>query len=386
MPNMRLARSADAWQSTIMRVLGFMTGTSLDAVDMAVLETDGETIQAFGPAGERKLSDATRDIMLQATHEALRWPRGAAEPAVFAEAARAGAEEHFAAAEEFLAANGLSWAAIDLIGMHGQTVLHERPKAGVVGRTVQLGDAALLARKAGVPVVFDFRTADVAAGGEGAPLAPIYHLARARASGLTPPLAVLNVGGVANITFIGADGEIAAFDTGPGNGMIDLLVQARADLRFDEGGRLAAAGRADEAVLRGLLDHPYFQAPAPKSLDRYDFSLASLETLSLEDAAATLVAFTAEAVRLAFVLMGETPGEVIVAGGGRRNPQIMAALAARLPCRVSDADAHGWRGDAIEAEAFAYLAARTARGLPISFPKTTSAPQALTGGRIVRPD
>jgi anhydro-N-acetylmuramic acid kinase len=369
-----------------MRILGFMTGTSLDAVDMAVLETDGEAIAAFGPAGERKLTDATRDLMLAATREALAWPRGAPEPAIFAQAARAGAEEHFAAAEELLAAHGLNWSDLDLIGMHGQTVLHERPQAGVVGRTVQLGDAAWLARKTGMPVAFDFRTADVAAGGEGAPLAPIYHLARARASGLEPPLAVLNVGGVANVTFIGRDGEIAAFDTGPGNGMLDLLVQARCDARFDAEGALAAAGRVDEAVLRGLLAHPYFAAPPPKSLDRYDFSLEPLAGLSLEDAAATLVAFTAEAVRRAFDLMGEAPGEVIVAGGGRRNPEIMRALQARLPSRVSDADAHGWRGDAIEAEAFAYLAARTARGLPISFPKTTGVAQPLAGGRIARPD
>jgi len=368
-----------------MRVLGFMTGTSLDAVDMAVLETDGEAIQAFGPAGERKLTDETREIMLAATYEALRWPRGAAEPAVFAQAARAVAEEHFSAAEEFLGANRLTWSDFDLIGMHGQTVLHERPRAGGVGRTVQLGDAALLARKTGVPVAFDFRSADVAAGGEGAPLAPIYHLARARASGLTPPLAVLNVGGVANISSIGADGEISAFDTGPGNGMLDLLVQDRSGARFDAEGRLAASGRVHDDVLQGLLAHAYFRVPPPKSLDRYDFPLQPLASLSLQDAAATLVAFTAEAVRLAFQLMGETPGEVIVAGGGRRNPEIMRALAQRLPCPVSDADAHGWRGDAIEAEAFAYLAARTSRGLPISFPKTTAVPQAMTGGRIARP-
>jgi anhydro-N-acetylmuramic acid kinase len=191
---------------------------------------------------------------------------------------------------------------------------------------------------------------------------------------------------VANITFIRQDGEVAAFDTGPGNGMLDLLVQDRSQARFDAEGRLAAAGLPNEEVLQGLLAHPYFQAPPPKSLDRHDFSLEPLAKLSLVDACATLVAFTAEAVRLAFVLMGETPGETIVAGGGRRNPQIMRALAERLPCRVSDADAHGWRGDAIEAEAFAYLAARAARGLPISFPKTTAVPQPMTGGRIVRPE
>src|SRR5258708_7153499 len=155
-----------------MRVLGFMTGTSLDAVDMAVLETDGVAIQAFGPAGERKLSDATRDVMLAATRAAMTWPRGAPEPAIFAEAARAGAEEHWAAAEEFLAVNGMKWADIELIGMHGQTVLHERPQEGRVGRSVQLGDAHRLASKSGVAVAFDFRAADVAAGGEGAPLAP----------------------------------------------------------------------------------------------------------------------------------------------------------------------------------------------------------------------
>jgi anhydro-N-acetylmuramic acid kinase len=374
-----------AWQSSRMRVLGFMTGTSLDAVDMAVLDTDGEIISGFGPAGERKLSEATRDIMLEATKQALAWPRGAPEPAIFADAARAGAEEHFAAAEEFLAANGLKWSDIDLIGMHGQTVLHERPQGGQVGRTVQLGDAAWLARQAGVPVAHDFRTADVAAGGEGAPLAPIYHLARAVASGLKAPLAVLNIGGVANVTFWSGGDEIAAFDTGPGNGMIDLMVQARGAGRFDDRGRYASVGRVNEGVLAGLLGHPYFSAPPPKSLDRFDFSLESLEPLQLEDAAATLVAFMAEAVRLSFAMMGQNPTETIVTGGGRHNPEIMKALAARLPMPVKTAEDHGWRGDSIEAEAFAYLAARTAAGLPISFPKTTGVPAPMTGGTIVRP-
>ncbi|MGA0607022.1 anhydro-N-acetylmuramic acid kinase [Phenylobacterium sp. VNQ135] len=368
-----------------MRVLGFMTGTSLDAVDMAVLETDGETIEAFGPAGERKLTDATRDVLLESTRQALQWARGAPEPAIFAEAREAVAREHFAAAEAFIAEHGLAWSDLDLIGMHGQTVLHERPKGGVVGRTVQLGDAGLLAKLTGRPVAYDFRTADVAAGGEGAPLAPIYHLARARASGLDAPLAVLNVGGVANVTFWTGGDDIAAFDTGPGNGMIDLLVQARGAGRYDAGGRYASVGRADESVVRALLAHPYFEALPPKSLDRYDFSMEPLDRLELEDAAATLVAFTAEAVKRAFDLMGAVPSEVIVTGGGRHNPEIMKALQARLPTAVTAAEDRGWRGDSIEAEAFAYLAARTARGLPISFPKTTGVDQPMTGGRIVEP-
>lgn len=368
-----------------MRVLGFMTGTSLDAVDMAILETDGRAIQGFGPAGERKLTDETRNVVLEATRQALALPRGAAEPAIFRHTAAMIAEEHYAAAEAFLLSHGLSWPDIDLIGMHGQTVFHERPKDGNAGRTIQLGDGELLARLTGRPVAFDFRTADVAAGGEGAPLAPIYHLARARASGLSAPLAVLNIGGVANVTFWSGGEDLVAFDTGPGNGMIDLLVQARGAGRFDEGGKYASVGRVDEGVVSALLAHPYFQAAPPKSLDRYDFSLEPLASLKLEDAAATLVAFMAEGVKLAFEAVGQTPTEVIVCGGGRHNPEIMKALVGRLPMPVRTAEAHGWRGDSIEAEAFAFLAARTFHGLPISFPGTTGVAKSMTGGRIVRP-
>jgi anhydro-N-acetylmuramic acid kinase len=366
-----------------MRILGFMTGTSLDAVDMAVLETDGEEIQAFGPAGERKLSDGVRDVVLEATRQALAWPRGAPEPTIFAEAAQAVAEEHLAAGESFLAEHGLRWPDLDLIGMHGQTVLHERPQPGRLGRSVQLGDAGWLARRTGRPVAFDFRAADIAAGGEGAPLAAVYHAARARASALEAPAAVLNIGGLANITLIAKTAGLIAFDTGPGNGMIDLLVQARGAGRFDQDGRLAASGRADDAVLAGLLGHPYFSSPPPKSLDRYDFPLGVLDGLSIEDAAATLVAFTAAAVARAFEHAPEPPSRLIVTGGGRRNPQLMAALGARVPVPVTTAEAMGWRGDSIEAEAFAFLAARTARGMPISFPGTTGVAASLPGGRIV---
>ncbi len=367
-----------------MRILGFMTGTSLDAVDMAVLETDGETIQAFGPSGERKLREATRDLLLVATEIARGWPRERPEPEIFAEAAQVVADEHFHAAESFLAEHGLSWSDFDLLGVHGQTVLHERPTPERIGRTVQLLDAERLARLTGRPVAFDFRTADVAAGGQGAPLAPIYHDARARASGLAAPVAALNIGGVANITLVDEDGTLLAFDTGPGNGMIDLMLQERGLGRFDENGRLAAAGRVDEAILERFLASAYFAGPAPKSLDRYDFPLDLVEPLSAEDAAATLVAFTAEAVVKAFE-HGARPSALIVCGGGRHNPQIMKVLTERCPVPVKTAEDYGWRGDAIEAEAFAYLAARTARGLPISFPGTTGVARAMTGGRIVRP-
>lgn len=369
-----------------MRVLGFMSGTSLDAVDMAVLETDGEVIMAFGPAGERKLSSATRALVERATADARAWPWDRPEPASFAPAAKAVAEEHLEAARGFLAEHGLTPADLDLVGFHGQTVWHEPPgRTRPEGRTVQLGEAEILARGLGVPVAFDFRAADVAAGGQGAPLAPIYHAARARASGLEPPLAVLNLGGVGNITLIGPGDEIVAFDTGPANGMIDLWVQARTDKRFDEGGLLAAAGQIHPPALKAYLAHPYFSTTGAKSLDRYDFDFAHVEHLSLEDGAATLTAFAAEAAARAMRGAQHPPATLIVCGGGRLNPVLVEAIRSRVRARVTDADALGWRGDAIEAEAFAYLAARAFKGLPISFPGTTGAPGPMTGGRVVRP-
>lgn len=369
-----------------MRVLGFMSGTSLDAVDMAILETDGETLGGFGPAGGRKLTPQTRAVVEAAIIAAKTWPRGAPEPAVFAEAAQAVALEHIAAAEGFLATHGVAPSSLDLIGFHGQTVLHERPTRQRPGRTVQLGDGRLIARTLGVPVAFDFRTADVKAGGEGAPLAPIYHAARARASGLERPVAILNLGGVANITLIPAnEAEMTAFDTGPANGMIDQWMQMKTGLRFDADGAQARAGAFDEAALRELLEHPYFALSGPKSLDRYDFPLEVVEHLSVADGAATLTAFSAAAVGLAVRACSPQPTTLVVCGGGRHNPTLMDAIRACVECPVLGAEAVGWRGDAIEAEAFAYLAARTLRGLPISFPGTTGVAHPMTGGRIAQP-
>ncbi|HEX2562067.1 anhydro-N-acetylmuramic acid kinase, partial [Phenylobacterium sp.] len=240
-----------------MRVLGFMTGTSLDAVDMAILETDGVEISVFGPAGERKLTDGTRDLLLDATQAALHWERGAPAPLIFQDAERAVAEEHFAAADAFLSEHDLAWHDIDLVGMHGQTVLHERPAEGRPGRTVQLGDGTLLAQLTGRPVAFDFRSADIAAGGEGAPIAPVYHLARLRESKIQAPAVVLNLGGVANITHWRGGEDVVAFDTGPANGMLDLLMQSRGAGRYDPDGKYASVGLVDDALLRALLAHPY---------------------------------------------------------------------------------------------------------------------------------
>jgi anhydro-N-acetylmuramic acid kinase len=369
-----------------MRVLGFMTGTSLDAVDMAVLETDGEEITGFGPAGEKTLDPDVRALVEAAIAEAFRWPMGAPAPEAFQAAAAAVAAEHVAAGAAFMAEHRLLPQDLDLIAVHGQTVLHEpRNRSRPVGRTAQLIDAQAVAEALGVPVVYDLRADDVAAGGQGAPLAPVYHAALIRYSGLHTPTAVLNLGGVANLTLIGSDGTLEAFDTGPANGMIDLLVQDRTGRRYDEDGALARAGRVDERVLAGYLAHPYFSEVGPKSLDRFDFSLSPVAALSLADAAATLTAFAAEAATRGVQASSEVPLRLVVTGGGRLNPALMDAIRARLALPVLVAEEVDWRGDSIEAEGFAYLAARALMGLPISFPGTTGVPAPMSGGRIARP-
>jgi anhydro-N-acetylmuramic acid kinase len=270
---------------------------------------------------------------------------------------------------------------VDIIGFHGQTILHEPER----GRTWQIGDGPLLAGLTGIDVVNDFRSADVAAGGQGAPFVPLFHAALAAA--LPRPLAVLNVGGVANVTWIGeagAEGDLLAFDTGPGNAMLDDWTLRHTGRPADLGGALAGSGRVDTGVLSALLDHAYFERPAPKSLDRDAFDPAPLERLGTADGAATLVAFTAAAVAQAQKLFPRPVKRWLIAGGGRHNPTIMAALAQRLGAAVAPVEAVGWDGDALEAQAFAYLAVRSLRGLPLSLPTTTGVSRPLTGGKLHR--
>jgi len=242
-----------------------------------------------------------------------------------------------------------------------------------------------LAWRTRLPVAYDFRSADVAAGGEGAPLAPVYHAALAR--DVEKPLAVLNIGGVANVTFIGADGGLVAFDAGPGNGPLDDWIMRRTGAPFDRDGSVSHSGIADEEVLKRLLSHPYFARPAPKSLDRLDFAKAlaesGVEALSVANGAATLVAFTARAVSIA--PLPAKPRRWLLTGGGRRNPAIVAALRAELGAPVEPVETLGWDGDALEAQCFGFLAARIRAGLPLSFPGTTGVPQPMTGGRIAAP-
>jgi anhydro-N-acetylmuramic acid kinase len=363
-----------------------MTGTSLDAVDMAVIETDGEELLELGPAGEKKLDPSVRTLLEAAIADALKLKEGDPTPESFAAAAAGVAAEHIAAAEAFMTDERLLPGDLTVIGLQGQTVLHAPPGPDrPAGRTIQLIDAPAVADALGVPVVYDLRQDDIAAGGQGAPLAPIYHAALVRYSGFHTPMAVLNLGGVANLTLIGADGALEAFDTGPGVGMIDLLMQERTGKRLDEDGAHARAGHIHDRALAGYLNHSYFQQHGPKSLDRFDFSLDRVGPLSLEDAAATLVAFSAEAVARGLKSCSEIPLRLVVTGGGRLNPALMDAIRQRLPLPVLTAEEAHWRGDSVEAEAFAFLAARSMLGLPISFPGTTGVPEPMTGGRIAIP-
>ena len=348
--------------------LGMMSGTSLDGVDAALIETDGVTVAAFGP-----WRTAPYPADLRAGLRAVIEGRGGRN-----EAEQAFTRFHAALARALLAEAGVRREEVALVGFPGHTVLHE-PDAG---RTDQLGDGAALARSLGIDVVNDFRSNDVAAGGQGAPLAPLFHAALARRAGLAPPLAVLNLGGVANVTWIGgpADEDLLAFDTGPGCALIDDWVLRETGAPLDEGGGLARAGTVDRAALSALMAHPYFDAPPPKSLDRNAFDPAPVRGLSAEDGAATLVAFTAEAARRALAHLPAPPLRWLATGGGRHNPAIMAGLAECLGAPCDPVESVGWQGDALEAQAFGFLAVRSRRGLALSLPRTTGVPRPLSGG------
>ena len=356
--------------------LGTMSGTSLDGVDAAMVLTDGRRVHDFGPSAYRPYSAAEQATLRAALG---RWPgeTGVAEAAEVVETAHAELLSGFSGAE--------------IIGFHGQTLAHDPRGRG----THQTGDGALLAQVLGLPVVWDFRSTDVQMGGQGAPLAPFYHFALARRMAAKGPVVFLNLGGVGNLTWAdpglpGPDhpGALLAFDTGPANAPLNDLMQARLGCDRDQNGALAATGRVDARVIAAFLDHRYFYRVPPKSLDRNDFPdlAAAVAHLSDADAAATLTAAIASAVAAGLDHLPRPPARVLVSGGGRLNLTLMAMLANSLPCAVVPIEDEGLDGDMLEAQAFAHLAVRVARGLPTSCPGTTGVAAAVGGGRISRPE
>jgi len=355
----------------MLRTIGLMSGTSLDGVDAACVTTDGITIEAFGPA-------ITVPYRADLKAELLKLIARAGDPttelAADDPALLAASEWMTLVHADAVAALGVK---ADLIGFHGQTILH----APAMRRTWQIGDAGLLARVTGTDVAYDFRSRDVAAGGQGAPLVPFFH--QAIAADLAKPVAVLNLGGVANVTWIGEDGTIRACDTGPGNALLDDWARAHLGTDCDMDGALARAGTPDEGLLARWLADEFFAARAPKSLDRQRFAgfLGDLRYHSPADGAATLVELTARAV--AGTKLPARPLAWYVGGGGRHNPVLMAALRRVLGVLVYQVEGAGWNGDALEAQAFGFLAARVRYGLPLSGPETTGAPYLMSGGKLV---
>lgn len=371
--------------SKIYRAIGLMSGTSLDGVDAALIETDGQDVLHFGTAFSLDYSALERKALRVATYQALEWRFLGPPPESFIEAKAVIHETHTAAIWALLKKSGLSLSDIDLIGLHGQTVLHHGASAVQDGKTLQLGDGEKLAQTVGVDVVYDFRSADVAAGGQGAPLAPIYHKALMTASGLGVGAAILNIGGVSNFTFVGPNNELIASDAGAGNGPLDQWVKSKGYGDYDKDGVLSLSGAPDFSRIDGWLERSFFDVPLPRSADRYDFDvLPSMHGLSPADGAATLCAFCALGVARTLEKAQANVSQIIVCGGGRKNPVIMTALAEATGAEILDADSLGWDGDALEAQAFAYLAVRTVKNLPLSFPKTTGVKNPVVGGVIAR--
>lgn len=352
--------------------IGLMSGTSADGVDAAIIRTDGVRVAETGGFLTLATPGMLRQDLLSLMHAPAR-----AEHDGLEQLEAATTDLHAEAVRRLLAQERLSPAQIDVIGFHGQTVLH-RPERRL---TRQLGDGARLAQALGITVVNQFRHADVASGGQGAPLVPLFHAALAR--DLAGPLAVLNLGGVGNVTYL--DGEtILAFDTGPGNALIDDWIGRHTGAGYDADGRIAGSGHVNAAALAALLAHGFFDRTPPKSLDRNAFSPAPVEHLSLEDGAATLAAFTAQAVGRAREHLPAMPTRWLVAGGGRHNPALMQRLRDALGVPVEAVEVVGWNGDALEAQAFGFLAVRSLRGLPLSLPGTTGVPMPMPGGVVHR--
>ena len=360
-----------------------MSGTSLDGIDVALLTTDGEDAVERGASRTYAYRPEQQALLQDALSNAKTMTDRAARTGILAEAERELTNWHGKAVERFCDETGVTLSDIDVIGFHGQTVIH-RPE---IRLTVQLGDGAALAKRTGRAVVYDMRAADIAAGGQGAPLVPIYHRALA-ASLETRPVAFINIGGVANMTWIGRDGSLIAFDTGPGNALLNDWCERHLDVPFDRDGELASRGVFDKQAFMKLAMSAYFEKPAPKSLDRNGFDVSVLEGLSPEDGAATLTHFTATSIARGVAHVPERPGLYVICGGGRLNPVLMKAIKGLLEPlgeKVIAAEEAGFDGDAMEAEAWAYLAVRSLKGLPISFPGTTGVPQPMSGGVIARP-
>ena len=347
--------------------IGMMSGTSLDGIDMALIETDGKDFTKLKDFVTIPYEDKARHTIRQALGA-----RHASD--ITATAEKLVTQAHIDAIQSFGHHN------VDVIGFHGQTIMHDP----AMRFTWQIGDAQEIADEVGVDVIADMRKADIAAGGQGAPLLPLCH--RAFASTFDKPIAILNLGGVGNITWLGENRhDILAFDTGPANALIDDLVKEKTGQRYDSEGVLASAGKVHQDMVDDWLAHEYFSKTVPKSLDRDEWQIRRAYDLErVEDAVATLAAFTVQSVAQSLTHLPAKPKTIYVAGGGRHNKYLMAELNKVLSCAVEPVEVLGWNGDAVEAKGFAYLAVRSLKGLTLTLPTTTGVPEPMTGGKLYK--
>jgi anhydro-N-acetylmuramic acid kinase len=370
-----------------LRAIGLMSGTSMDGIDVAALETDGETVSARGPSLSVPYEAAFRRRIERALETAKSIKKREERPGDLAVLEREITLRHARAVRDFLDAAPPEWSKPDVIGFHGQTVLH-RPEQAL---TVQLGDGALLADETGIPVVYDMRANDMVHGGQGAPLVPAYHAALAHSLPArfetSYPMVFVNIGGISNITFVPKSGDPIAFDTGPGNTLIDQWVSREGGVPFDANGAIAIEGGVDRAIVSRYLDNKFFEKIGPKSLDRSDFTLDLARGLELADGARTLAAVSAAAILRSVEHLPEKPQLWIVCGGGRKNPHMVGDLRAgaeREGAKAIVAEDAKLDGDATEAEAWAYLAVRSLKKLPLTFPTTTGCREPVTGGVLTK--
>ncbi len=363
-----------------MKAIGLMSGTSMDGVDVALIETNGDKLHSLGTAAGFAYAAPERQLVHEAMLFAQRVEQRSDRSGVLAAAETMLTAKHAESVKTFAVDNGIELSSVDVIGFHGQTVLH-RPERRL---TIQLGDGAALGAALGVPVVYDFRAADVENGGQGAPLVPIFHRALALYEKLELPAAFVNIGGIANVTYVpdGPPEQLIAFDAGAGNCLLDDWATKHTGEPLDRDSRLALAGTVNPKALHALLSHPFFTALPPKSLDRRAFSLDALAALSAPDGAATLTAFTVAGIAAAARLFPAPPKTWIVSGGGAHNPHMMEGLRRVLGPDMITADLAGLSPDFMEAQAFAYLAVRRLRDLPATFPGTTGVRQPIAGGVV----
>jgi anhydro-N-acetylmuramic acid kinase len=366
---------------TVLTAIGLMSGTSLDGIDLAILKTDGENFIEHGPTHSFPYSRDLKIFVRRAIKAAQEGRDGAAD---IGKASGEVTEAHAIAVAELLDKAGTKRTAIDVIGFHGHTLLH-RPKRSeeTVGRTWQIGDGKTVAEETKIDVVSDFRAADVAEGGEGGPLSPVYYAALVRALQPKNAVGVINLGDASTVTYVppgGGNLDLVAFDCGPGDDLVNQWMEMKAGMAADESSAMARVGKVHTDILRMMILNPFIRRKPPKTLAHHDFKIDPVLGLSLADGAATLTAFAAACVRASVPLLPSAPGDWIVVGPGRRNSAMMEALRKALDGEVHEAESVGWRGDALEAECLAYLAVRSLRKLPLSFPKTTRVPRPMRGG------